>query len=255
MTALTAPALQDGETGTRAPALSDDDFGNIFDLGRRAAGARDRLWGPCASFVRSRQLLDTGAWRGPRDAVETYVETADLPTLGGFAAAGAAGAQLLVGDGDLDWHRTARALGARSLWRMRYRSGEPARDRQARLAGLRALLREEIALWGVMPTPEGEPEGLDTLRLIATMRLELPEVAHVVLDVSALGPRLAQMGLGFGGDELWAPIVSERALRVGGNANNPSMTRKEAVVLIRGAGLAARERMAPDTYRDAEGTP
>jgi hypothetical protein len=82
------------------------------------------------------------------------------------------------------------------------------------------------------------------------LRLALPEVAHVLLDVAALGPRLAQMALGFGGDELWAPIVSERALRLGANANNPAMTRKEAAILIRGAGLLACERTGADTYSE-----
>ena len=47
------------------------------------------------------------------------------------------------------------------------------------------------------------------------------------------------MALGFGADELFAPIVSERALRLGDNARNPAMTRKEAAILIRGAGLVA----------------
>jgi cyclic dehypoxanthinyl futalosine synthase len=90
------------------------------------------------------------------------------------------------------------------------------------------------------------------LQLIATLRLERPEIPHVVLDVAALGPRLAQMALGFGGDELWAPIVSERALRLGGNAHNPSMTRKEAAILIRGAGLVPCERSGPETYREEQ---
>ena len=45
------------------------------------------------------------------------------------------------------------------------------------------------------------------------------------------------MAFGFGADELFAPIVAERALRLGANANNPALTRKEAATLIRGAGL------------------
>ena len=61
----------------------------------------------------------------------------------------------------------------------------------------------------------------------------------MLADVAALGPRLAQMAFGFGADELFAPIVAERALRLGANANNPALTRKEAATLIRGAGLAA----------------
>jgi len=139
----------------------------------------------------------------------------------------------------------------RSLWRFPFRSGEGVAERRRRIDLLRTTLGDEgAAPWGLMPTPEGEAEGLDTLRLIATLRLEFTEIPHLALDVAALGPRLAQMALGFGGDELWAPIVSERALRLGGNANNPSMTRKEASMLIRGAGLVACERTASDTYHE-----
>ena len=66
----------------------------------------------------------------------------------------------------------------------------------------------------------------------------------------ALGPRLAQMAFGFGADELFAPIVAERALRLGANAHNPALTRKEAATLIRGAGLAACERLADGTLEE-----
>jgi hypothetical protein len=242
-----AAAIEQAREGERAGAEAADD---LFDLGRRAAAQRDARLGARASFVRSRRLLSTGVWRGPRDGSESFVEAADLPTLGGYTAAAAVGARLLVGAGDVEPHRVARVAGSRSLWRFGFRSGESRQERRWRVAALRALLREDIALWGVMPTPEGEPEGLDTLSLIATLRLEVPEVPHVVLDVESLGPRLSQMALGFGGDELWAPIVSERALRVGGNASNPSMTRKEAAVLIRGAGLIPCERTAPDSYSE-----
>ncbi|MES1171669.1 MAG: hypothetical protein ABUL77_00405 [Bacteroidota bacterium] len=259
------PPLQAGVgAGPRAPQSSSStaaalavDAGrgdDIFELGRRAAAARDVRLGARASFVRARQLLGTGAWRGPRDATESYVEATDLAALGGFGAAATAGVRLLVGGGAIDAHRDARGRGARSIWRLPYRGGESSHERQASITGVRDLLRANvdggIDLWGVMPTPEGEAEGLDTLRLVATLRLDLPEIPHVVLDVALLGPRLAQMALGFGGDELWAPVVSERALRLGGNANNPAMTRKEAAILIRGAGLAPCERLTLDTYRE-----
>jgi 2-iminoacetate synthase ThiH len=154
----------------------------------------------------------------------------------------------LVGAEPAEFHRAAQATGARSLWRFAYATGEPEVARRARVE---ALARSALPLWGVMVAPVGEPEGLDTLRLVASLRLGLPEVPHLVLDVGALGPRLAQMALAFGGDELWAPIVSERALRLGDNARNPAMTRKEAAVLIRGAGLDPRERLGPDRFEDA----
>jgi aminodeoxyfutalosine synthase len=102
-----------------------------------------------------------------------------------------------------------------------------------------------------MPAPVGEPYGLDTLRLFALCRLAAPRVPHVWADVSALGPRLAQMAFGFGADRLYAPIVAERALRLGANANNPALTRKEAATLIRGAGLAACEQLAGGLLEEA----
>jgi len=249
MAAATPPTTAfDDNDGGGAAAL------DLFAVGRQAAAARDARLGRHGSFVRSRQLCPGGAWRGPRDAAESWADAADLAALGGWPAAAAAGVTLLVGTGDV--HRTAQQAGGRSLWRFPYRSGEPAAERRARLEALGALVRgaggPALPLWGVMPGPDGEPEGLDTLELVAALRLALPEVPHIVLDVAALGPRLAQMALGFGGDELWAPIVSERALRLGGNARNPAMTRKEAAVLIRGAGLSARERLGPDVYGSEE---
>ena len=241
---------------------------DLFTLGRRAAAARDTRFGGAASFVRARRWLPneadpsasatsaseaTGTWRGPRDACESYVEVSDLANdaqRSDWERAATAGAELIVGTVASALHAAVIAHGARVLYRFPFRTGEPAADRRARLAALRQLVDTGAALWGVMPTPVGEAEGIDTLRVVAALRLDLPSVPHVVLDVAALGPRLGQMALGFGGDELWAPIVSERALRIGGNANNPAMTRKEAAILIRGAGLSPRERIGPDRYSE-----
>jgi len=128
-----------------------------------------------------------------------------------------------------------------------FRLGESDGERLARLAEIAAA---SPTPWGVMPAPVGEPFGLDTLRCFALCRLALPHVPHLLADVTALGPRLAQMTFGFGADELSAPIVAERALRLGANANNPALTRKEAVTLIRGAGLVACERLADGTLQE-----
>ena len=132
--------------------------------------------------------------------------------------------------------------------RVPFRSGE---GEAARLDRLRALAASGLDLWGVLPTPEGEPYGLDTVRFTALCRLELPGVPHVVADLETFGPRLAQMCMGFGADELHASIVGERALRLGDNANNPVLTRAEAVTLIRGAGLIPVERLFNDVLEEA----
>jgi hypothetical protein len=259
----------EGDPLFESPATLD-----VFALGRRAAAARDARWGATASFVRARAFVpgggaaagaDGGSWRGPRDAAEAFFELGDLagssPGTGAgasdegwskaeLARASAAGVTLWLGAPGPELHRELVAGGGRILYRFPFRAGEPAAERRARLAALQAAAISEAPLWGVMPTPMGEAEGIDTLRVVAALRLDLPSIPHVVLDVAALGPRLAQMALGFGGDELWAPIVSERALRLGGNANNPAMTRKEACILIRGAGLRPRERVGADRFAE-----
>jgi hypothetical protein len=224
------------------PAASHAD--DLFAMARQAAAARDAAFGRRGTFVRTRQLLSTGAWRGPRDAAESFVDEADLVALGGWAAARAAGVTSLVGGRDAELARAAAADGTRVLWRLPYADGESDAERVARL---RALAAAAPPVWGALPSPAGEPYGLDTVRFVALCRLTLPPAWHLLADVTALGPRLAQMCFGFGADELRAPIVAERALRLGANAGNPALTRKEAVTLIRGAGLGAAERLGDDT--------
>ncbi len=169
--------------------------------------------------------------------------------MGGLPAVRTAGIDLFVASGAADSlnARAAAEAGLRVLLRVPYRVGE---DDGERLARLGEIEEAPFDIWGVMPAPVGEPYGLDTLRLFALCRLALPRVAHLLADVGALGPRLAQMAFGFGADELYAPIVAERALRLGANAHNPSLTRKEAATLIRGAGLAPCERFGDGTIEE-----
>ena len=231
----------------RAAALDAQD---LFALGRQASAARDAHLGRRGSFVRSRQLLAGGDWRGPRDAAESTVDEADLGAIGGLDGARAAGIDLLVGGPEGAASPAAAQAadkGLRLLLRFPYRLGESDGERLGRLALIAAAA---FPVWGLMPTPVGESYGLDTLRLYALCRLALPNVPHLLADVGALGPRLAQMAFGFGADELYAPIVAERALRLGANAHNPALTRKEAATLIRGAGLTACERFADGRFEE-----
>jgi hypothetical protein len=210
---------------------------DLFTLGREAAARAREAGDGRGLFGRSRQLLGTGAWRGPRDAADAYVEDEDLGALGGLPAALEAGVRTLVAAQGA----SLRSGELRNLLRLRYRAGESEAERLARLDEVAALVRGGLVIDGVLPTPEGEPLGLDTVRFVALCRMHLP-VPHVIVDFARLGHRLAQMCLGFGADELFGPIVSERALRLGDNASNPAMTRKEAATLIRGAGLVPFER-------------
>jgi hypothetical protein len=216
----------DPRPAPRARPQSDD----LFALGQAATTAARQLHGGRVVFARARQLLANGSWRGPRDAADAYVEEADLEALGGVAAAVAAGARTLIAT-------SATSGPLRIILRVPYGAGEPESARLARLDHIAAL-----PIDGVLPAPEGEALGLDTLRFVALCRIRL-RVPHVVVDFARLGHRLAQLALGFGADELFGPIVSERALRLGENSANPALTRKEAANLIRGAGLAPHERV------------
>lgn len=227
----------DAAASQDAPSLADLD---LFALGRRASAARDAQLGRRGSFVRTRQLLAGGTWRGPRDAAESTVDEADLEAIGGLDAARKAGVTLLIAARLTPVARAAADAGLRVVVRVPFKLGE---SDTARLERLSEIAGAPFAIWGVLPAPSGEPYGLDTLRLFGQCRLALARVPHLLADVGALGPRLAQMTFGFGADELFAPIVAERALRLGANAHNPSLTRKEAATLIRGAGLTACERL------------
>jgi hypothetical protein len=235
-------SLEPGAFPAEAPVPAGESLAQVdlFALGRRASAARDQRLGQRGSFVRARQLLAGGTWRGPRDAAESYADEADLETIGGLDAARAAGIHLLIANRVSPVARAAADAGLRVVVRVPFRAGEADPERLERLAAIDAA---PFAVWGVLPAPVGEPYGLDTLKLFALCRLSLPRVPHLLSDAGALGPRLAQMAFGFGADELFAPIVAERALRLGANANNPALTRKEAVTLIRGGGLVACERV------------
>lgn len=215
---------------------------DLFAAGRAANAARREASGDRGVFTRSRRLTASGAWVGPKDAAEAYVEEADLPALGGLDAALAAGARMVVASG-LATAKQAAQLGLRVWLRVTFAAAESAHARLDRLAAISHAVKEGLTLEGLLPTPVNEAMGLDTLAFFALCRQQLPHLA-LAADFARLGHRLAQMALGFGANELHGPIVSERALRLGDNANNPAMTRKEAAVFIRGAGLVPHERLA-----------
>jgi hypothetical protein len=224
---------------------------DLFALGRRAVATRAAHHGTRGFLVRARQLVGQGAdgdsWRGPRDAAEAYIDEADVTGPRGLRTARAAGVNVLLGGGDHELCRAAAELGMRIVWRVEFANGETDAEWLGYLDAVKAL---GIPLAALMPVPHGEPYGLDTLRVFAFCRLALPDVPHLLADVTTLGPRLAQMAFGFGADELFGPIVAERALRLGDNAHNPALTRKEAATLLRGAGLTPHERFADGTSEE-----
>ena len=96
----------------------------------------------------------------------------------------------------------ATGRGLRGLLRVALPAEEPAPQQERRLAALAEQVREGLVLDGVVPTPEEDCPGLATLLFVALCRLALAGVPHVLVDLDRLGPKLGQLALGFGADEI-----------------------------------------------------
>jgi hypothetical protein len=144
----------------------------------------------------------------------------------------------------------ATGRGLRGLLRLSLTAEEPVQQQERRLAELAQRVRQGLVVDGVVPTPEDDCMGLATLLFFARCRLTLAGVPHVLVDLDRLGPKLGQLALGFGADELCGSIVEKRALRLGENAGSRAITRAEAFQLLRGDGLRPFERVAGGSLQE-----
>ena len=192
-----------------SPAAEHD----IFGPGARALGLARQASGGRGFFTAVRRRQPDGTWLGPSDAVD---------------------------------------LEARGLVQIPYTFGEPEEDRRARLASvvtLPASVPSQSSAPSLVPTPIGEPQGLDTIAFFAACRLAFP-AAHVVADLEVLGHKLGQLCLSFGADELMGSIVPQREPRLGARAASQELTRDEAAALLRAAGFAPCERLPDGKVRE-----
>lgn len=220
---------------------------DIFALGRDAVARARALFDGRACFASLRRLQADFTWSGPAQAACALAQERWLP--GRDPAAGrAAGANTLLCELDGGLAGPAAASGLRVLVRMPFAADESAGERGGRLRALADLLAREPAIDGVLPQPHGEPQGLDTLVFFAQCRQACPR-GHLVVDLESFGHKLGQLCLSFGADEVVGPIVAQRALRLGERASSNDMTRDEAALLVRAAGLAPCERLADGEVR------
>ncbi len=202
---------------------------DIFGPGAQARALAQQAFGGRGYLTAVRRRQPDGSWLGPSDAID---------------------------------------LGARGLIEIPYAFGEPEEERRRRLvavasrpgprpSGADAGKTEDTAAGtpripdrepSVMPTPVGEPQGLDTIAFFVACRLALP-AAHLVVDLECLGHKLGQLCLSFGADELVGSIVAQRELRLGPRASSTELTRDEAAALLRAAGFAPYERLPEGKVR------
>jgi aminodeoxyfutalosine synthase len=166
----------------------------------------------------------------------------------------------LTGDEWLETARTAHELGLHSNCTMLYGHIENHEDRADHLAKLRALQDETRGFVTFIPLafhPDNtalahipKTTGFDDLKNIAVARLMLDNVPHIKAYWVMMTPKIAQIALRFGADDIDGTVVEERIYHDAGSTVSQSLRRGELLRLIKLAGRTPVER---DTlYRPVE---
>ncbi|HET9317523.1 MAG TPA: aminofutalosine synthase MqnE [Vicinamibacteria bacterium] len=164
--------------------------------------------------------------------------------------------QIIKGKADekqwLDVMREAHRQGIPTNATMLYGHIESVEDRVDHLLKLRALQDETggfvtyIPLafqpWEAPAMKLPETTGFDDLKAIAVGRLLLDNFPHIKSYWIMIGPRLAQVGLSFGADDIDGTVTEEKIAHDAGAPTAQSMTVHELVRLIREAGRRPVER-------------
>jgi aminodeoxyfutalosine synthase len=87
-----------------------------------------------------------------------------------------------------------------------------------------------------------KPTGIDALKTIAVSRLLLDNFDHIKAYWIMLTPRIAQIALGFGANDLDGTVVEENIYHDAGATTPEHLTRGELETLIRAAGRVPVER-------------
>jgi len=155
-------------------------------------------------------------------------------------------------------HRTAHELGLHSNATMLYGHIESAEDRVDHLLQLRGLQDETHGFQTFIPlafhpanTELGElaemkgrreTTGFMDLKNVAVARLVLDNFPHVKAYWIMMTPRVAQVALRFGADDIDGTVVEEKIYHDAGASTPQAMTRQEITRLIREAGHEPFER-------------
>ncbi len=168
----------------------------------------------------------------------------------------------LTGDEWLDTARTAHQLGLHSNCTMLYGHIENEEDRADHLIKLRALQDETSGFVTFIPLafhPDNtalshiaKTTGFDDLKMIAVARLILDNIPHIKAYWVMMTPRVAQVALRFGADDIDGTVVEEKIYHDAGSTVTQSLRRGELLRLIKLAGRTPVER---DTlYRPVQRT-
>jgi aminodeoxyfutalosine synthase len=198
-------------------------------------------------------------YRMPIEQVLAELKEAGLDSMPGGGAeifAKETRSRIIKGKADaaqwLEVMRTAHRLGIPSNATMLYGHVESLEDRVDHLLRLRDLQDETggfvtfIPLafqpWEAPAMNRPETTGFDDLKAIAVARLLLDNIPHVKSYWIMITPRLAQVGLSFGADDIDGTVTEEKIAHDAGASTPQVMSVHELVRLIREAGRRPVER-------------
>jgi aminodeoxyfutalosine synthase len=152
----------------------------------------------------------------------------------------------------LDTARLAHKMGFRSNATMLYGHIENDEDRVDHILRLRNVQDETGGFQTFIPLafhPANTPldhlpvtTGLTDIRQIAVGRLLLDNFAHIKAYWQMMTPKIAQISLRFGADDLDGTVIEEKIYHDAGAKTPQGMTRKELCRLITEAGRVPVER-------------
>ncbi len=151
----------------------------------------------------------------------------------------------------LDVHAEAHRLGMRTTATMMFGVGEPFSARVEHLVRVRELQDATGGFTAFIPwtfqeentAMEGEVAvsgGFDYLRTLAISRLALDNVPHLQGSWVTQGPKIGQLSLYFGADDLGSIMLEENVVAAAGARHR--MDREGMERLIRDAGFEPRQR-------------
>jgi aminodeoxyfutalosine synthase len=157
-----------------------------------------------------------------------------------------------TGEQWLDVARQAHKLGIPSNCTMLYGHIETIEDRVDHLIRLRELQDETNGFvtfiplafqpWEAPNMKLPETTGFEDLKAIAVARLMLDNIPHIKSYWIMIGPRVAQIGLSFGADDLDGTVTEEKVAHDAGAPTSQSLSVDELCRLIREAGRRPVER-------------
>ncbi|HWI54780.1 MAG TPA: aminofutalosine synthase MqnE [Desulfobacteria bacterium] len=160
----------------------------------------------------------------------------------------------ISGDRWLKIHESAHKLGIRTNATMLYGHVETMEERIDHLIKLRELQDQTGGFLAFIPLafhPQNtelasmnlsRTTGYEDLKVLAIARLMLDNFDHVKAYWVMIGPKLAQVSLAFGVDDIDGTVVEEKITNAAGADAGQSLTKNHLVKMIKAAGRIPAER-------------